>query len=270
MNHVLRIAGVVAGLCPLELRPLVECGDIVGHDAVELLQRAARAVLHDERHTAVGREAGNHRRREGQDAGILDVCRLQEYLCHDARCLVWIEEETVDAVALPQSAELPEESLLALAERLQLDDKCGLVGAGAGYEVVALNLLAALYGRVGSEDAVHLVDDLLGACHRCGGRHRDGAEQRAGIFVGHQARLCGEHRAGKDGDAHDDGDAHEQRTAHSLLHAFLILAQNFVVGSVESQVEALHAAHLLLFAIGIVRLQEDGAQSRRQRQGVQC
>ena len=89
--------------------------------------------------------------------------RLNEDLCQHTLCLQRIQEETIDAVALPQSAELPPETFLALAERLQLDDERGLVGTGTGNEVITLNLLAALDSRIGSQDGVDLVDDLLGA-----------------------------------------------------------------------------------------------------------
>ena len=40
--------------------------------------------------------------------------RLDENLGLHTRCIQWIQEETVDAVALPKSAEFPPETFLAL------------------------------------------------------------------------------------------------------------------------------------------------------------
>ena len=165
MQHVLRIVRVVRGLGSLEFRTLVQLGQIVLDDAKELVQRTTRAVLHNERHTTIGRETRNHRRCKGQNLCILDVCRLDENLSDDTRCTLWVKEETVDTIALPQSAELPEEAMLTLREWFQLDDERSLVRTRTGNEVIALNLLTVLDGRVGSQNAVHLTDDLLGALY---------------------------------------------------------------------------------------------------------
>ena len=93
------------------------------------------------------------------------MCRLDENLSDDTRCTLWVKEETVDTVTLPQSAELPEEAMLTLREWFQLDDERSLVRTRTGNEVIALNLLTVLDGGVGSQNAVHLTDDLLGALY---------------------------------------------------------------------------------------------------------
>ena len=196
--------------------------------------------------------------------------RLNEDLCQHTLCLQRIQEETIDAVALPQSAELPPETFLALAERLQLDDERGLVGTGTGNEVITLNLLAALDGRVGSQDGVDLVDDLLGASHRGGRRHRDSAEECTGVLIRHQTGLRGEHRTSQHNNTDEHGNTDGQRLAHEFLHTFLIFTQHLVVSRVERLVETVDARHLALVAILVLRFEEDGAESRRQRQSVQC
>ena len=127
MQHVLRIVGVVRGLRHLELRTFVQLGNIVFDDVIETGQTTTRTVLHDERHTAVGREAGNHRRCEGQHLSVLDGCRLLVDESEHRVSIVRIDEETVETVALPESGEFPPESLLALGEGLQLDDEGSLV-----------------------------------------------------------------------------------------------------------------------------------------------
>ena len=269
VQHILRVVGVIRGLCRLELRPLVEFGQVVLDDAEELVKRTAGTVLHHDGHTGVGRETGNHRRCEGQNLGILDMGRLDIDLGQHAIRLVGIEEEAVDAIALPQTAEFPEESLLALGKRLQLDDERSLVGTGTGNEVVTLNLLTALDGRVGSQDAVHLTDDALGALHRRGRRHGDGTEDGAGILVGHQARLGGSHRHHQHNDADDDGKTDGQRLLHQFLHYTFIFISGRIEGGVERGMEAVYHRHLLSVSVLVVGFQEDGTQGGRQRQGVQ-
>ena len=127
VNHVLRIVRVVRSLGCLDLRTLVQLGQILLGDFEESVQTTTRTVLHDERHTAVGREAGNHRRCEGQHLSVLDGCRLLVDESEHRVSIVRIDEETVETVALPESGEFPPESLLALGEGLQLDDEGSLV-----------------------------------------------------------------------------------------------------------------------------------------------
>ena len=90
---------------------------------------------------------------------------LQIYLSQHTRRLIGIEEEAVDTIALPQTAEFPPESLLALSKRLQLDNEGSLVGTCTGYEVITLNLLTALNSRVGTQDRVYLIDNLTCTSH---------------------------------------------------------------------------------------------------------
>ena len=111
---------------------------------------------------------------------------LDEYLGNNTRRLIRIQEEAVDTVALPQSAEFPEESLLTLGKRLQLDDERGLVGTRTGNEVITLNLLTALDGWVGTKNRVYLTDNLLGTRHGGCRRHGNGTEDGTGILVRHQ------------------------------------------------------------------------------------
>ena len=85
---------------------------------------------------------------------------LDEYLGYNASSIIRIKEETVDTVTLPQSGEFPEETFLTLAERFQFDDKRCLVGTCTSDEVVTLNLLTAQDCRIGSQNRVHLIDDL--------------------------------------------------------------------------------------------------------------
>ena len=186
-HHVLRIVRVVGRLCRLDLRALVELCQVILHDTEELGQVATRTVLHHKRDTRVGREARNHRRCESQDLGILDMSRLDEDLGDDTCGFIRIEEETVDTVALPQSAEFPPESLLTVGERLQLDDERSLVGTRTSDEVVTLNLLTALDGWVSSEDRIDLTDNLTRTSHRCCRRHRDGTEDSTRILIRHQS-----------------------------------------------------------------------------------
>ena len=266
----MRIVGVVGCLGCLELRALVECCQIVFHDAEELVEVATRTVLHDQRHTRVGREARNHRWCEGQNLSVLDVGGLDIDLGQHTAGVVGVEEETVDAVALPQSGEFPPESFLSLLEGFELEDEGGLVGTGTGNEVVTLNLLTALDGRVGSQDGVYLIDDCARASHRGGGRHRDGAEHGTGVLVGHKTRLGGEHGDDEYRNASDNRDDHGHGLAHQFLYALLILAQDRVVGSVERGMETVDARHFALVSLFVVRLQEDGTQGGRERQGVQC
>ena len=231
-------------------------------------QVATRAVLHHQRDTRVGREARDHRRCEGQDLCILDVGSLDEYLSLHTRGIIRIEEEAVDAVALPQSGEFPPESLLAVGERLQLDDERSLVGTGTSDEVITLNLLTALDGRVGSQDRVYLVDDLGSTGHRGSWRHGDGTEECTRILIRHQSRLRGKHCHAQHDDTHDGGDDDSQRLAYQLLHDTFIFISGSGEGGIEGGMEAIYARHLLM-ALTIVRLQEDGTEGRRQRQGVQ-
>ena len=269
MNHILRIVRVVRGHGRLYLRSFVQFGQIFLGHLEELVERTARAVLHDERHTRVGREARNHWRCESQDLSILDVGRLLVDQSQHRCGIVGIDEETVDTVALPQSGELPPETFLALVEGLQLDDERCLVRTGTGDEVVTLNLLAALDGRIGSQERVDLTDDHLGAFYRSGRRHRDGAEQRTRVFIGHQTRLCRSHRRDQSGNTQHNGNADDDGLTHQFLDAVLIFAQHLVVGCIEGRMEAVDARHLHLVALFVVRLQEDGTKRRRERQGVQ-
>ena len=165
MNHVLRVVRVVTGLSPAYLRPLIIGLQEVLNDVKELVQVAAGTVLHDNRNTIRSRVTLHHRRCEGQNGSILDVGGLHKQLSLEARHGIGIEEEAVDAVALPQSADFPPQSVLALIEGLQLDDKRGLVASRTCDEVIALQLLSALHGGEGSNNRIHLIDDLLGACH---------------------------------------------------------------------------------------------------------
>ena len=162
IDHVLRIVGVIRSHGRLELRTLIQLGQIVLDDAKELVQVATSTVLHHQRDTRVGRETGNHRRSKGQNLCILDMSCLEVYLCQYASRLVWIEEETIDTIALPKAAKLPPEAFLALLKRFQLDDKRSLVGTCTGNEVVTLYLLTVLDGRVGSEYRIYLSHHLLG------------------------------------------------------------------------------------------------------------
>ena len=142
---------------------------------------------------------------------------LDEDLCGDTRRIIRIQEETIDSIALPETADLPPEALLALLKRFQLDDERSLIGTRAGNEVITLNLLTALNGRIGSQDRVHLVDDLTRAGHRGSRWHRDSTEHRACILIGHQTALRGEHRHNQ----HSNTDYHRDDDSHRLAYQFL-------------------------------------------------
>ena len=90
---------------------------------------------------------------------------LQEYLCDDTRRFIRIEEETIDTVTLPESANLPPQSFLTLGKRLEFDDERSLVGTRTCNKVITLNLLTALNSRVGSQNRINLIDNLTCAGH---------------------------------------------------------------------------------------------------------
>ena len=150
MQHILRIVRVVGGHGHLELWTFVQLRQVFLDDAKEFTQVATGTVLHNQRDTTICRETWNHRRCEGDYLSVLDVGGLQVNLSQHTRCIVGVEEETVDTVTLPESAEFPPESLLTFLEWLQLDDECCLIGTRTSDEVISLNLLTALYGGVGS------------------------------------------------------------------------------------------------------------------------
>ena len=181
-------------------------------------------------------------------------------LCQHTVTLQRIEEEAIDEVTLPESAEFPPETLLTLGKRLQLDDKGCLVRTGTGNEVVTLNLLTALNGRVSSQDAIHLVDDLTGTCHRRSRRHRDSTEQRSRILIRHQTCLSGQHGAGQDCDADDYRQNDGQRLTHQLLNNALILISCCGEGCVKRCMHTVEHRHLTRLPVLVVRLQEDGTQ----------
>ena len=229
MNHVLRVVRVVTSLCPAYLRPLIIGLQEVLNDVKELVQVAAGAVLHDNRNTVRRRVTLHHRRCEGQNGSILDVGGLHKQLSLEARHGIGIEEEAVDTVALPQSADFPPQSVLALRKGFQLDDKRGLVASRTGDEVVTLQLLAALYGGEGGNNRIYLIDNLLGACHGGCRWHGNGTEHNALVFIGHKTGLRRKH-----GDAqHDNTQNDRSDNGDGLTHQFLYRILIFRVHGVE-------------------------------------
>ena len=158
---------------------------------------------------------------------------LDEYLSNHTSGVVGIQEETVDAVALPESADLPPKSFLAIAKGLQLDDECTHIGTSTGNEVVAKHLLTVLDGRNLRENRVNLQHDFLGTLLRGGRRHRDRTEQRTGILIGHQTRLGGKHRNAQHHDTryHSCNDGHW--LTNQLLEDILILANRRIESRIE-------------------------------------
>ena len=223
VNHVLRIVRVIRGLSHLELRTLVQLCNEVLHDIIELRQVTTRTVLHHQRDTRVGREARNHRRRECQNRGIFNMSRLDEYLGSNTCCIIRIEEETIDTVALPETTDFPPESFLTFLKGLQLNDKCCLVRTCTSDEVISLDLLTALDSGIGSQDRVYLIDNLTRARNRGCRRHRNSTEHGTRILIRHKTALRGEHGHYQYNNTDDNGQNDSKRFAHQLLKEILIL-----------------------------------------------
>ena len=147
---VLREAGVEVGGGRRDFGTLLQGSHVVLHHAVEVVQAAARLILHvqlDVRRYGVTR---NHRRSEEQYLRFLD-----NLLCTH-------EQRSVDNIGiLHRRAFLP---------RLQLDDDRTIAGALAADEAITRDDGTRLYGRLGSYQAVHAGQYLLRLFLRRAGR----------------------------------------------------------------------------------------------------
>ena len=234
-------------ICHLYFGALVEGTEELLLNLEEFVDVAAGLVLELDNETVRCTVTGNHWRSEEHQRTIFDV------LCCDA---VELAHNIVGAFVL--AAQRPV---------LELYNHRAVAVTLATGEAVTLNHNSRFHGRYAAHNRVEPGHNGKGVLLRSCRRHVDHSHYSTGVLVRNQAGRGGRHKPNQQSDgAGNDGQRYCLGLDEEVHHATVVAQEAFVV-FVECYMEALYECHLLA-GIVAVRLQQDGAQCRRQSQGV--
>ena len=248
VHHVLREVDVEGRVCAGDLRTLVQRADELQVNIVEFGQVAAGLVLQVHGETGRGSVTRDHRRSHGEDLCVLDV----------GGAAVNLADDGVHVILLVRT----------LVPVLEFDDGHTVRRTLSGDHAVTghLHVVANLRNAV---DALrNLLHDLVGLGERGTRGRGDVDHDRTLVLVGNQTRLGGVHQQNQRRDGQAERRPHQPLVLDEEHHAVLVLVDQGSECRVEGLAETRREVVAHLAVLVEVRLQDHGAERRRQRKGV--
>ena len=243
-----REVDVEGRVCAGDLRTLVQRADELQVNIVEFGQVAAGLVLQVHGETGRGSVTRDHRRSHGEDLCVLDV----------GGAAVNLSDDGVHVILLVRT----------LVPVLEFDDGHTVRRTLSGDHAVAGHLHVVANLRNAADALRNLLHDLVGLGER-GTRGRGDVDHDCTlVLVGNQTRLGGVHQQNQRRDGQAERRPHQPLVLDEEHHAVLVLVDQGSECRVEGLAETRREVVAHLAVLVEVRLQDHGAERRRQRKGV--
>ena len=250
VHHILREIDVEGRIGHLDFRPLVERVDVLQVDVVEVRDVTACTVLQVHFETGRSTVAGDHRGGYCEDLRILDVGGPG----------IDLADHGIHGIGFVGT----------LRPVFQFDDTHTVGVTLPGDHTVTGYLLEVADLGNPLQSLAYLSHDFVGFGERTARSRRYVDHDRTLVLVGHQTRLGRVHQQDERRNGDGEGGPHQPLVLDEEHHAVLVLVYQCREDRVEGLAEACGEVVLHLAVLIQIGLQQQGAESRRERQGVEC